>query len=308
MSPKPVIKVGHLRISDHLALGVTKDKIDKGEETFNYFDLETSVYQGWNPLAQDIRAGTIDMAFILAPLAMEQFHSKGDIRLILQAHKDGSILVTNKNANIEKLEDFKGKTILIPHYLSIHHLLFDKLLRDSGLEVGAGKDVIFDVVAPSEIPEIIEWDEKGTVGGFIVAEPFGSQVIKAGYGKEFKISKEIWPKHPCCVVVAREEIVEKNPDAILEFTKSLVKSGEFIESEKDAASEIGAAFLNQKVEVIKAVLADPREKVSFGEMFPVISDYDFIQKYMTEKISAMSGKIDLEKFVDPQFAREAGAK
>ena len=110
------------------------------------------------------------------------------------------------------------------------------------------------------------------------------------------------------MLVVRDSIVEKNPDAVLELTQSLVKSGQFIHDDPAGASEIGAKFLNQKVEVVNTVLTDPRGKVSFIEMFPVISDYDFMQKYMTDTIQAMSGKIDLNKFVDPQFAREAGAK
>jgi NitT/TauT family transport system substrate-binding protein len=308
VAPKTEIKVGHLKITDHLVLGVTQDKIEKGQETFQHCDLKVQLYRGWNPLASDLKAGNIDAACILAPLAMEMFGSGYKSRLVLQTHKSGSTVVANKAANIQKIEDFKGKAVLIPHYLSVHHLLFDKLLRDSGFEIGAGKDVVFDVVAPSDIPEIIEWDEKGTVGGFIVAEPFGSQVVKAGYGEEFRLSKEIWPDHPCCVLVVKEEIVEKDPEAVLELTRSLVDSGQFIINNTSAAAEIGAKFLSQDVEVIKRVLEDPKQRVTFNELFPVIDDYEFMQNYLTDTISAMSKKIDLEKFVDPIFAKEAGAK
>ncbi|MCJ7623037.1 MAG: ABC transporter substrate-binding protein, partial [Anaerolineaceae bacterium] len=163
-------------------------------------------------------------------------------------------------------------------------------------------------VAPSEILEIMEWDEKDSVGGFIVAEPLGSQVVKAGYGTEFAMSKDIWPNHPCCVLVVREEIVKKNPEAVLELTKSLVDLGQIIENDTDRATEVGAKFLNQQPEVIRRVLTEPKDRVTFGEMFPVVKDYDFIQTYLTKIIHAMSDKIDLDKFVDTQFAQEAGAR
>jgi NitT/TauT family transport system substrate-binding protein len=307
MAQKPKITIGYLKITDHLILGVTADKLQKGIETFKYFDLELRPYSGWNPLAGDLRGGAIDGACVLAPIAMELFHAGKKINVVLQTHKSGSIIVTNKRANIEKLEDFKGKAVLIPHYLSVHHLLFDKLLRDSGLEIGAGKDIVFDVVAPSEIPEIIEWDEKGKVGGFIVAEPFGSQVIKAGYGQEFKLSRDIWPNHPCCVLALKEEIVEKNPDGVQELVNSLVHSGKFISDHTAAATEIGAAFLGQNVEVIQRVLSD-KGRVTYDELYPVIDDFEFIQTYLTKTIQAMSEKIELNKFLDTSFAREAGAR
>ena len=120
-------------------------------------------------------------------------------------------------------------------------------MRDQGLEVGAGKDIIFDVVAPADIPEILEWDEKGTVGGFIVAEPFGRQVVKAGYGEELAMSKEIWPNHPCCVLVVKDEVIANHPDAVQELVTSLVGSGKFIMRQPAEAAKIGAKFLQTRM-------------------------------------------------------------
>ncbi len=308
MPSKPTIKLGHLKITDHLILGVTLDKLESGRETLTALTLETQAYRGWNPLAEDLRSGALDGAFILAPLAMELYHAGVPIKLILQGHKSGSTLIKNKRANIQTLQDFRGKGVLIPHYLSAHHLLFDKLLRENGLEIGAGKDIVFDVVAPSDIPEIIEWDEKGSVGGFIVAEPFGSQVVKAGYGEEFALSKDIWPRHPCCVLVVKQSLIDAHPEAVQELTSSLVDSGHFCEEHRhNGAAAIGAKFLGQDEAVVKRVLTEPVDRVTMGELFPVIEDLDFMQTYMTTKIQAMSARIDLHKFVDTRFAEKAGA-
>jgi NitT/TauT family transport system substrate-binding protein len=311
---KTTIKVGHLKITDHLVLGVTADKLQTGKEIFQHLDLQTQYFNGWNPLAMAIRENKIDAACILAPLAMELFHiekkPENSPRLVLFTHKSGSVIITNKRANIEKLEDFKGKTVLIPHFLSIHNMIFDKMLRAKGMSIGVGKDndVRFEVVAPSEIPEIIEYDEKGTVGGFIVAEPYGSQVVLNGFGNEFALSKDIWPKHPCCVLVVKNEIVEKSPEAVAELVDSLVKSGTFISNDPAAAAEIGAKFLGQNVAVIKHVLTEPKDRVATDELLPNIQDLDTIQNYMTQTIKALSDKVDLGKFVDTRFAKAAGAK
>jgi NitT/TauT family transport system substrate-binding protein len=306
MSSKPTIKIGHLKLTDHLVLGVTKDRLDKGEEKFENCTMETQYFAGWNPLKDALKEGSVDAAFILAPLAMDLFSAGAKIRLTLFGHRDGSVIIKNKRANIQKIEDFKGKTVLIPHYLSIHHLIFDRLLREKGLTVGVGKDVVFETVAPSEIPDIIAWDEEGKVGGFIVAEPYASQVVLAGDGEEFALSKDIWPKHPCCILVMKEEIIGKYPDAIQEMVSSFVKSGNFIEQDPKAAAEIGARFLDQKIEVVDRVLS--RKHVSTGELFPSAEPLEAMQNYLTKVIPVMTSKIDLEKFIDTQFAKEAGAK
>lgn len=308
MSDKPVFKIGHLKITDHLILGMTNAKIVKGTETFNHCSIQNIAMTGWNSIGESLIDGSIDIAFMLAPYAMELYHSGNKISLLMLSHKSGSIIVANKRANIHTIEDFKGKTVLIPYHQSIHHMLFNKLLTEKGLETGVGKDVVFEVVAPSQIPEIIEWDEAGDVGGYIVAEPFGTQVIKSGLGTEFKLSKDIWPNHPCCVVVVRDEIKEKYPEAILELCQSLVKSGLLIDQKPDVAAKVGALFLNQTYEIVHSVLTEPKDKVTTTELFPIIDDLETIQNYLTKDISVLSGKVDLEKFIDDSFAKEAGAK
>ena len=308
MAEKPTLKIGHLRITDHLILGATKAKLLKGAETFQYSNIETIAMTGWNSIGEAIQEGEIDIAFILAPYAMEMFHSGQAIKLILFAHRDGSIIVANKRASIGGIQDFKGKTILIPYHQSVHHMLIDKLLTENGLETGVGKDVVFETVAPSQIPQMIEWDEDGDIGGYIVAEPWGSQVIKAGLGEQISLSKDIWPNHPCCVVVAREEVIEKHPDAIHELTESLVKSGTLLEDKKETAIKIGASFLNQDMEVMKMVLDTGEQKLTTRNLLPVLDELETMQDYLTGKVSAMSGKIDLEKFVTLDFAENAGAK
>lgn len=307
MANKTTIRIGHLQITDHLVLGVTKHKYENKIEEFKYLDLNTICFEGWNPLGTALVENEIDAAFILAPFAMELFHSDVKIKLVSLGHKSGSIIVTNKKANIEKIEDFKGKTVLIPLSLSVHNLIFDKLLRERGLTVGIGKDVVFEVIAPSQIPAAIEWDTTGVIGGFIVAEPFGTQVVKAGFGKEFALSKDIWPNHPCCVVVVKNEIIAKHPDAVHEMVATFVKSGRFIEKNRDEAAQIGAKFLDQDIEVVRHVLNVPKDRVKTSDLYPNLDDLDLIQTYLTEKINAMSDKIDLEAFVDKQFISAADA-
>ncbi|MEI8095317.1 MAG: ABC transporter substrate-binding protein [Spirochaetales bacterium] len=302
MSAKPVFKIGHLPITDHLVLGVTKAKVAKDVEKLEHCSFETISMAGWNDVGDAMTAGEIDIAFMLAPYAMELFHSQVPLKLIMLAHRDGSIIVTNKKANITKLEDFKGKTVLIPYHLSVHHMLFDKLLKEAGMTVGPGKDVVFEVVAPGQIPQFIEWDEAGDIGGYIVAEPFGSVVIAKGMGDQFKLSQEIWPDHPCCVVVAKEEICQKYPEAIQELVTSFVKSGQLIHEKPESAVKVAAAFLGQTEEVMSRVLMSGT-KVSYKALKPNLAELDTMQTYLTTKISALSGKIDLEKFYDSRFLK-----
>ncbi|NVM21184.1 MAG: ABC transporter substrate-binding protein [Desulfobacterales bacterium] len=307
MAEKPVIRVGHIKITDHLILGVTKHKLEKGEEALQYSTMQTECKNGWHEVDSALREGEIDAAFILAPMAFDLYSSGQKIKLVLFGHKNGSTLIKNKRANIGDIKDFKGKTIIIPYQLSIHNMLLHQMLSKQGLQAGAGHDVLLEVFAPVQIPEAIQYDEEGDIGGFIVAEPFGSQVVKEGYGEEMAMSKDLWPNHPCCVFVVKEEIVGKYPDAVHELVTSLVKSGKFVQEDWKAAAEIGASFLGQKPEVMERVLTQPEDRIRTDELFPIIDDLGVMQDYMADEMKLLKTKIDLEKLVDPQFAKAAGA-
>ena len=302
------LKVGFLPIIDHLILGLTKNKIDnKLEDTP---DIELVQKFGWNEVGDALMDGSIDMAFMLAPYAMDLYHAKKNIKMLLLSHRDGSIIVTNKRANINSLQDFKGKVVLIPYQASMHHVIFHKLLQSEGLSLGIGNDVMTEVVAPGQIPMMIEYDADGMIAGYIVAEPFGTVVVNGGHGSVLKLSKEIAPSHPCCCVVVRGEVAASEPETVQALINSFVKSGHEVKSDKENTIKTAISFLNQPEEVVRAILEDPNERVTMDRLLPDLAELDAAQNYLIDTVSvpAISGKIDMDKFVDLSFAKVAGAK
>jgi NitT/TauT family transport system substrate-binding protein len=303
MGEKVKIRIGHLNITDHLILGITKDRMDNQVESFQYLDLETVPMMGWPELMTKLESDELDGAFILAPSAMDLYKSGLPLRLVLLGHKTGSIFIKRSGAGIEKIEDFKGQTIIIPFQLSVHHMLVHQMLTEAGLT--PGKDVMFETLAPSQMPEALEYGEEDGLGGFIVAEPFGSVSLKAGHGEVFSLSKDLWPKHPCCVFVVKDKIIDNHPDALQELVNSLVKSGSLSDTDVDAAASIGAKFLNQDEGLIKSILTEPSDRIITNDLMPVPDDFDKMQNYMTEKMGVLKDKIDLDTFIDTRFAKEA---
>lgn len=307
MADKVNFRVAHLKITDHLVLGITQDKINKGVDESKYYTLQCKPMMGWQQVANSLKDGQVDAAFILAPTAMDLYKAGLQAKLILFSHKSGSVLIKNKKANIQTIQDFKGKVVIIPYQLSVHNMLLHRLCSEAGIEPGAGKDVQLEVMAPSQMVEALQYDEEGEIAGFIVAEPFASQAVTEGYGEEFTLSKDIWPEHPCCALVVRDEIIANHPDAVHEFTNSLVKSGRFIDTSVTTAARVGADFLGQKADVIKRVLTEPSDRITTANLFPNIEDLSVIQDYMHDKMGIMKDKIDLDQFVDIRFAKAARA-
>jgi chemotaxis signal transduction protein/ABC-type nitrate/sulfonate/bicarbonate transport system substrate-binding protein/CheY-like chemotaxis protein len=307
------LNVAHIQITDHLILGVLKHLIEKKEMTPRYFELETHCMSGWNPVQEALEKGSVDAAFILAPIAMDLFNFGIPIKLTLLAHKSGSIFVRgNQDDYCEPYADFfRQKTFLIPHKLSVHHMLAHMFFKGIGLKAGMvaeGKiDVNFEVTAPIKMPEFL--GKNPNACGFMVAEPIGTKAIAQGVAKLQFLSGELWENHPCCVVAMREDFIGPYTDAVYEFTEMLVGAGKFIENKPEMAAEIAVNFLDPKkqlglkVPILKNVLTETRG-IKSGDLFPVIEDLDRMQQYMYHNMG-IGSIIDLEKFVDTRFAEAA---
>lgn len=312
-SGKVRLRVAHIQITDHLVLGVLKHLIKEGQLTPRHFELETQSMTGWNPVEQALEKGTVDAACILAPIAMDLFSVGIPIKLILLAHKNGSIFVRSKQGEYRKpLQDFfKKKSFLIPHKMSVHHMLahlfFSKIGLNPGVAGSEGVNVNFEVVAPIKMAEYLSGNSSAC--GFMVAEPLGTKSIAAGIAQLQFLSSELWENHPCCVVTIRDDFVESYGDAVYEFTELLVEAGKFIEKKPEMSARIAVSFLDPnkklglKVPILKNVLTEA-QGIKTGNLFPVIEDLDKMQQYMFNNMG-IGSLIDLEKFVDTRFAEAA---
>ncbi|HKK00207.1 MAG TPA: ABC transporter substrate-binding protein [Desulfotignum sp.] len=314
MGDRVELNVAHIQITDHLALGALKHRIDTGDAAPRHFDLTTSLKAGWNPIQEGLESGEIDCAFVLAPIAMDLFAYDSPIRLVLFAHKNGSTFVRSRHYDhrFDSLQSFyKYKVVDIPHKMSIHHMLAHKFLKELGLKPGVpGKKAInvrFEVVPPVKMPQIMKENED--VAGFMVAEPVATKAITAQIGDLEFYSASRWDDHPCCIVAMQEDFIQQHPDAAQEFVSLLVETGEYIEDDKSRAARIAVDFLDPQgtlglnPEVLKNVFSQP-QAIRWDGLYPEAESLDKIQRYMHD-IMDIGRIIDLEKFIETRFANTA---
>jgi chemotaxis signal transduction protein/ABC-type nitrate/sulfonate/bicarbonate transport system substrate-binding protein len=304
------LRMAHIQITDHLALGVLRHQVRSEGLQPRRFDLETMCLPGWNPVQKALEQGEVDGAFILAPAAMDLFSYGVDIRLVLFAHRNGSICVRSKAEKYVKpyQQFFKHKTFLVPHKMSIHNMLGHMYFTRMGLRPGvAGSEavnVLFDVVPPVGMPEFLA--QNADTSGFMVAEPIGSRAVAAGIAERQFLSSEIWADHPCCVVVFRREFIDSCPEAVQEFTEMLVAAGRSIREDIPRSAAIAVDFLDpqQKLglsaDLLQSVLSDP-QGIRTDDLYPSVADLETIQSYMQDEMG-IGRRIDLGRFVDPRFA------
>ena len=250
---------------------------------------------------------------MLAPIAMDLFGAGVGIRLVLMAHQSGSIFVRSRQQEYKApyADFFKGKSFLIPHKMSVHHMLahlfFTRIGLNPGMAGEKGRDAFFEVVAPIKMQEFMQ--KNPDTGGFLVAEPLGTRAIAGGAADLQFLSGQMWENHPCCVVTMRNDFIQPYGDAVYEFTRLLVKAGEFVEQKPQLAAEIGVSFLDPqkklglKVPILKKVLTE-RKGIKTGDLFPSLTALDQMHTYMTHTMG-IGTPIDLQRFVDLRFAKAA---
>ena len=311
---KVELNVAHIQITDHLALGALRHRIETGEVTPKHFTLNTALKAGWNPIQEGLESGDIDCAFVLAPIAMDLFAYDSPIRLVLFAHKNGSTFVRSRHYDhrFDSLQSFyKYKVVDIPHKMSVHHMLAHQFLKELGLKPGVpGKKAInvrFEVVPPIKMPQIMKENED--VGGFMVAEPVATKAMAGEIGNLEFYSASRWDDHPCCVVAMQDDFIQNHPEAAQEFVSLLVETGEYIEADKERAAQIAIGFLDPEGKlglnpaVLQKVFSQP-QAIHWNGLYPAANDLDKIQRYMHD-VMEIGKIIDLEKFILPDFANTA---
>jgi NitT/TauT family transport system substrate-binding protein len=297
---KTHLKVGYLPILDHLTLLVShaKDRC-----TFQQVEIEPKMFKAWGEMVGALKAGVIDAAFILSPLAMDLFNQGVDIKVILLAHRDGSAITIKTGQPIFEAADLKNKAIAIPDRKATHTALLNHYLMQAGLSL---KEVQTKVIAP---PNMIKAMLLGKIDAFIVAEPFGAKAQHDGVGKILVLTKDIIKNHVECIVVIHQRVIKEHPQAVQEWVDSLIRAGQWIDQDKLNNGSKGVAHLTSKTyyphseaNIIRG-LQNPAARISFSDLNPVQKDFQTIVN-----ISVPAGiidKVNLEAFIDDSFYQKS---
>lgn len=300
ISSKVHTRIGYIPITDHLILGITKE-----QDSTNYqqIDLDPIRFSDTGSVLEGVRSGSLEGGLVLAPLAFQAKLKGAPIKIVLLGHRDGSSLIVNVKKGINSVQDLKGKTIAIPHRFSTHNMLLHLYTSKAGLKYGEDFKTI--EMLPPEMPAALAG---GSIDGFIVAEPMGARAELLGVGKVLVLSNQIWEHHPDCVLVMREDYLNAHPEAMDELAASLIKAGIFAEENRDQATKIGSSFLGQPLDAVRKAMLEPKERVTFYDLYPRKEEFTQLQDYMADKMGLFPQKVNMDELVDTQYAESAYQK
>ena len=262
-TPKIGVKIGFVPISDHLC--IIASKLYKSEN----FMIVPIKFASWVDLAEALRAGAIDGAFMLAPLGLMLRANGAKIKTVLSAHKNGSALVAR--SDVAGLKQLAGKKIAVPSKFSMHYFLLDTILKRENMSADITE------MAPPEMPFALLSHQ---IDAYIVAEPFGQMAVNfKGRAKNLLFSKDIKSNHICCTLNFQEEILSK--PYFNELLDAFRKAASFITKDHEKSALLGNEILSQNANLLKLVL--DKEIVSYEDLSLKAEELEELKEFLISK-------------------------
>ncbi|MBM4123096.1 MAG: ABC transporter substrate-binding protein [Nitrospira sp.] len=190
------------------------------------------------PLAITLGAGSVPVPFYMP--AVENINGQ-------------AITLHIKHKDAKTAADMKGFRFCVPFDYSMHNYLLRYFLAEGGIH--PDKDVQIRVVPP---PEMVANLKAGNVNGYLAPDPFNQRAVYENVGFIFKLSKEIWDRHPCCAFTVSKEFATTYPNTFNALFRAIVDATHYASNpahRKEIATAIAPTnYLNQPVTVLEQVL------------------------------------------------------
>jgi NitT/TauT family transport system substrate-binding protein len=256
-------------------------------------------FSGWPELKEAFMAGRTKAAYLLAPLAMDLADKGIPGKIVALGHRSGAVLMVKHDASIHTMQGLRGKRVAIPSRFAVDHLFVRRLLKQHEMSV---TDVELVEMNPPDMPAALY---AGAVAAYATGEPFGAVAEQAGYARPLYMTRDAWPNYICCVLTIREELIQTDRALVQRLVNYVMASGLWLDAaqaNRFLAADIAAGpnFFNQKPEVLKFVLSNPPDRVTYGDLRVVRTEFEELVQLSLEA-GIITRPIPYEKYVDESF-------
>jgi NitT/TauT family transport system substrate-binding protein len=293
------ITVAYLPATCQLTCPVT-DYISKFSNSGELF--LPRMFQGFPEMKEALISGKVQAAFIVAPMAIALKAQGFPIKVVYLGHRYGSAVVVRKGGPVKTFADLRGRTVAIPSRFSDERLLLFQAMKVWGMKPG---DIKMVEMAPPDVSGALA---AGAIDGFSMGEPFPSQAEMGGFGRILFQARDYWPDYMSCILVVRQELIDKRPDVVQVLVDGIARSGLWLDKGKpnreDAADFVGRFYYNQKPALLRWALTKPMDRVMYAPLAPRKPDFDLVRDLMIET-GVLDRKIEFNEYVDTRFSDKA---
>jgi NitT/TauT family transport system substrate-binding protein len=287
----PVACVGKEAVNRAAAAGATK------------YEFEYSKYNGWPEIKESLMAGRIQAGYMLAPLVMDLADKRIPVKIVSLGHRSGAVIMVRQESPYQHFKQLAGKRIAIPSRFAVDFLFLRRMLAQEDMRV---EEIEIIEMPPPDMPAALY---AKAVDAYCTGEPFGAAAQSAGYARPLRMTRDEWPRYICCVLTVREELIKENPAMVQDLVNQILGAGLWLDQQqanREKAAQIAAdqRFFNQDPKIIRFVMENPTDRVTYGDLRMIRSEFDELMQ-LSIAAGTIKHPIAYETYVDDRFARNA---
>ena len=284
------LTVGFLPVTCHLTCPVT----DFSTRTSRTTRFQSQLFMDFPTMAETMKAGRLQATIMIAPLAMKLREQGLPVKILYLGHRDGSTLIVRKDIKAKSLRDLRGRVIAVPSKYSNQYLVLHKLMDDQGV---APNEIRFVEMQPPDMPGALA---SKALDAYFVGEPYPARAQLDGTGYVLYFAKDIWPHFISCVLVAQETLIRERPAVVRDLVRGIAQSGAWIDDHRVEAANIAAPFFHQDEQLLRFVLTQPPDRISYRMLTPSDADLSAIRD-MALKAGILTKRVEMADLVDRSF-------
>lgn len=300
--PEPLI-VGGLPVTCNLTLPIAcMAKAAADARTGNTQQgFEYSKYSGWPEIKESLMTGRIQAAYMLAPLVMDLTDKRIPLKIVSLGHRSGAVIMVRTDSANKTFKDLRGKRVAIPSRFAVDYLFLRKMLAREGM---TPKDITIIEMPPPDMPAALY---AKAVDAYCTGEPFGAAAQRAGYARPLSMTRDQWRSYICCVLTVRAELIRDNRPLVQELVNHVQAAGNWLDATpanraKAVTVASGRKFFNQDPAVLKFVMDNPADRVTYGDLRMLRPEFDELMNLSIEA-GTLKKPVAYDSYVDESFVK-----
>lgn len=285
-----VVKMGYMPVVTNLAAPILDNASKEGDGT----RFKALKFASFAEMAEALRHGEIDVAFMIAPLSVVLHQQGEDVKIVYIGNRHESTMVARKDLNAKKLDDLKGKTIAVPMRYSGHNLSILDLIRNKGLD---GQIKVVEMNPPDMASALAS----GSLDAYYVGEPFAAQTLMSGDSERIFYVEEVWENFICNLAIVRQDLIDQEPEVVSLMVNSAARSGIWASKNPELAVEVASQYWKQPKDLVRYALSTPDKRIIYEQFMPKENEMQYIADQMV-KFELLENN-DISGLVEDRFAR-----
>ena len=242
---------------------------------------------------------------MLAPLVMDLADKRIPVKIVSLGHRSGAVIMVRTDSPYKTFRELAGKRIAVPSRFAVDFLFLRKMLAQERM---TPKDIQLMEMAPADMPAALY---AKAVDAYCTGEPFGAAAQRAGYARPLRMTRDEWRNYICCVLTVREELIARNRPLVQDLVNHILGAGAWLDQKQEnrnkaVAIASGRKFFNQDPKILRFVMENPVDRVTYGDLRMIRSEFDELMQLSIEA-GTLKAPVAYEKYMDESFVKAARA-